>query len=132
MIRKMLVLGMAMSLGAVSAYAMPLQNPGTTGGTNTLTGTVTSVNKGTKTMVVKTADGTEQTIKWTDKTTAESAKATGMGVADTSADTSAATYDGAKEGTKVTVKYTEKDGAKTAVAVKDARRATVKAGGPSR
>ena len=42
-------------------------------------------------------------------------------------DASAATYDGAKEGTKVTVKYTEKGGEKTAVAVKDASKATAKA-----
>ena len=36
-------------------------------------GTVKSVDKGTKTMVVKTSDGTEHTIKWTDKTTVEGA-----------------------------------------------------------
>ena len=88
-----------------------------------VSGIVKSVDKTTKTMVVKTADGTEQTIKWTDKTTVEGAKATGKGVADASA----ATYDGTKEGTKVTVKYTEKGGEKTAVAVKEASKATAKA-----
>src|SRR5208283_758623 len=81
-----------------------------------LSGVAKSVDKGTKTMVVKTADGTEQTIKWTDKTTVEGAKAAGEGVAKGSA----ATYNGTKEGAKVTVKYTEKGGEKTAVAVKDA------------
>jgi hypothetical protein len=88
-----------------------------------VSGIVKSVDKTTKTMVVKTADGTEHTIKWTDKTTVTGAKDTGKGVADASV----ATYDGAKEGTKVTVKYTEKGGEKTAVAIKEASKATAKA-----
>src|SRR5215471_19680215 len=75
-------------------------------------GTVKSVDKGTKTMVVKTADGTEQTIKWTDKTTMAGGKDIGEGVA---------------EGSKVSVKYTEKGGEKTAVGVKDLGKATGKA-----
>lgn len=75
-------------------------------------GTVKSVDKDSKTMVVKTADGTEHTIKWTDKTTMEGAKASGEGIA---------------EGSKVTVKYTEKAGEKTAVGVKTAAKATAKA-----
>src|ERR1700755_2347887 len=91
--------------------------------THAVTGVVKSVDKGTKTMVVKTADGTEHTIKWTDKTTVEGAKGAGKGVEKGSE----ATYDGAKEGSKVTVKYTEKGGEKTAVAVKDASKATAKA-----
>jgi hypothetical protein len=75
-------------------------------------GTVKSVDKATKTMVVKTSDGTEQTIKWTDKTTVEGGKDVGQGVA---------------EGSKVSVKYTEKAGEKTAVGVKAAAKATAKA-----
>ena len=77
--------------------------------THAVTGVVKSVDKGTKTMVVKTADGTEHTIKWTDKTTVEGAKGAGKGVEKGSE----ATYDGAKEGSKVTVKNTEKGGEKT-------------------
>jgi len=88
-----------------------------------VSGIVKSVNKTSKTMVVKTADGTEQTIKWTDKTTVEGAKGAGKGVAAGAT----GTYDGAKEGAKVTVKYTEEGGEKTAVAVKDASKATAKA-----
>jgi hypothetical protein len=88
-----------------------------------VSGIVKSVDKSSKTMVVKTTDGTEQTIKWTDKTAVEGAKDAGKG----SADASKAAYDGAKEGTKVTVKYTEKGGEKTAVAVKTATKATVDA-----
>ncbi len=88
-----------------------------------VSGVVKSVDKTSKTMVVKTKDGTEQTIKWTDKTTVEGAKGTAKGVDDASK----ATYDGAKEGTAVTVKYTEKGGEKTAVAVKNASKATADA-----
>jgi hypothetical protein len=75
-------------------------------------GVVKSVDKGTKTMVVKTADGTEQTIKWTDKTTMEGGKDVGEGVA---------------AGAKVSVKYTETAGEKTAVGVKTAAKATANA-----
>lgn len=72
-------------------------------------GTVKSGDKDSKTMVVKTADGTEYTIKWTDKTTMEGGKDVGEGVA---------------EGSKVTAKYTEKSG--TAVGTKTAAEATAK------
>ena len=75
-----------------------------------VSGIVKSVDKGTKTMVVKTSDGTEHTIKWTDHTTVKGVDATGKGVAVGSVDT----YDGLKQGTKVSVKYTEKGGEKTA------------------
>jgi len=88
-----------------------------------VSGIVKSVDKGTKTMVVKTSDGTEHTIKWTDKTTVKGVDASGKAVAAGSVDT----YDGLKEGAKVSVKYTEKGGEKTAVAIKDASKATAKA-----
>jgi len=76
------------------------------------TGVVKHVDKGTKTMVVKTADGTEHTVKWTGKTSWEGTKESGKGL---------------KEGSQVTVKYTEKAGEKTAVGVKDASKDTAKA-----
>jgi hypothetical protein len=87
-----------------------------------MTGVVKSIDKGTKTMVVKTADGTEHTVKWTEKTTVEGAKDTGKGVGKASVET----YDGAKEGAKLTVKYTEKAGEKTAVAIKATGKALAK------
>lgn len=59
-----------------------------------VSGIVKSVDKGTKTMVVKTADRTEHTIKWTDKTTVKGVDASGKAVAEASANT----YDGLKEG----------------------------------
>jgi len=84
-----------------------------------VSGVVKSVDKTTKTVVVKAADGTEHTIKYTDKTTVEAATDTGKGVEKASADTYLAT----KKGAQVTVKYTEKGGEKTAVGIKDAAKA---------
>jgi hypothetical protein len=75
-------------------------------------GVVKSVDKDSKTMVVKASDGTEHTIKWTDKTTVDGGKEIGKGIG---------------EGSKVTVKYSEKAGEKTAVGVKDMGKATAKA-----
>ena len=72
--------------------------------THKLSGVVKSVDKDSKTMVVKAADGTEHTIKYTDKTSIEGAK-------DAAGDV--------KEGAHVSVEYTEKGGEKTATGVKD-------------
>ena len=88
-----------------------------------VSGVVKSVDKGTKTFVVKTADGTEHTIKWTDSTVVKGAKDTGKGVEKGSVDT----YLGAKKGGQVTVDYTEKAGEKTATGVKDVGKDTAKA-----
>jgi hypothetical protein len=87
--------------------------------THMVKGVVKSVDKGTKTMVVKTADGTEHTIKWTDKTVVKGGKDVGEGGKDVG--------EGIAEGSKVSVKYTEKGGEKTAVGVKDLGKATGKA-----
>jgi hypothetical protein len=81
-----------------------------------VSGVVKSVDKGTKTMVIKTADGTEHTVKYTDKTVVGGTKDAGKGVAKGSTET----YLAGKKGAKVTVEYTEKGGEKTAVGVKDA------------
>lgn len=75
-------------------------------------GVVKSIDKDSKTMVVKTADGTEHSIKWTDKTVLAGGKDVGEGI---------------KEGANVSVKYTEKAGEKTAVGVKDLGKTTAKA-----
>jgi hypothetical protein len=91
--------------------------------THVISGVVKSVDKTTKTVVVKTADGTEHTIKYTDQTTVKVAKDTGKGVETGSVDT----YLDTKKGATVTVKYTEKGGEKTAVGIKDASKATAKA-----
>jgi hypothetical protein len=97
-----------LAIGFQSAFAQDV--------THALSGVVKSVDKGTKTFVVKTADGTEQTMKWTDKTVVKGTKDTGKGVEKGSVDT----YHGEKKGGQVTVDYTEKAGEKTATGVKDA------------
>jgi len=86
---------------------------------HSLSGIVKSIDKTTKTMVVKTADGTEQTIKYTEKTTVSAAKGAGDAAAKGGTDA----YLAGKEGAKVTVKYTEEGGEKTAVGIKDAGKA---------
>jgi len=83
---------------------------------HSISGVVKSVDKGTKTVVVKTADGTEHTFKYTEKTTVDGAKDTGKGIDTASKDTALAT----KKGAKVTVEYTGKGAEKTATGVKDA------------
>ena len=88
-----------------------------------VSGVVKSVDKTTKTVVVKTADGTEHTIKYTDQTTVKGTKDAGKGVETGSVDT----YLDTKKGATVTVKYTEKGGEKTAVGIKDASKSTAKA-----
>ncbi len=110
-----------------------------------VSGIVKHVDKDSKTVVVKAADGTEHTIKYTDQTVVKGAKDTGKGVEKGADDTgkgvekgaddtgkgvekgSVDTYLDARVGTKVTVKYTEKGGEKTAVGIKDASKATAKA-----
>jgi hypothetical protein len=88
-----------------------------------VTGVVKSVDKDSKTVVVKSADGTEHTIKYTSDTVVKGSKDAAKGTEKASVDT----YLAAKTGTQVTVKYTEKAGEKTAVGVKDASKATAKA-----
>jgi hypothetical protein len=77
-----------------------------------VSGFVKHVDHDAKTMVVKTTDGTEHTIKWTGDTAWEGTKDAGKDI---------------KEGTKVSVKYTEKGGDKTAVGVKDISKDAAKA-----
>lgn len=112
-------------LGGVFVLAMAIawQSASAEDVVHAVSGVVKSIDKDSKTVVVKTADGTEHTIKYTDQTVVKGAKETGKGVEKGSVDT----YLGAKVGTSVTVKYTEKAGEKTAVGIKDAGKATAKA-----
>jgi hypothetical protein len=66
-------------------------------------GTVSHIDRGAKTIAVKTADGSEETFHLTDR----AAKDTGKDVAE-----------GAEKTAKVTVYYTEKAGTKTAHFIK--------------
>jgi hypothetical protein len=109
------LMAFALAIGLQSSFAEDVAH--------LVSGVVKSVDKGTKTFVVKSADGTEHTIKWTDSTVVKGTKDTGKGIEKGSVDT----YLGAKKGTQVTVEYTEKAGEKTATGVKDASKDTAKA-----
>src|ERR1700693_499061 len=69
-------------------------------------GTVTKVDSAAKTVVVKTKDGTEQTVHFANKTVVHGTEA---GAKDT--------FKGVKEGSEVVAHYTTKGAAKTAVEV---------------
>lgn len=100
----------------IQVAAMASQHAVAQGFVHEISGVVKHVDKDTKTVVVKTADGTEHTINYTDKTVVEGTKDTGKAVSKGAADT----YLGTKEGAKITVHYTEEGGKKTATGVKDA------------
>jgi len=69
------------------------------GGVKVSEGTITKVDHGTKTVVVKSADGTESAFKYTERAGADMGKAVGSGT---------------EKGAKVTVYYTEETGKKIA------------------
>ncbi|MGB7436616.1 MAG: hypothetical protein WBR26_22480 [Candidatus Acidiferrum sp.] len=72
-------------------------------------GTITKLDSSTKTMVVKTKDGTEHTVHFLDKTTVTGADKTAAGAKDA--------FKGLSEGSDVVVHYTEKGGEKSATEV---------------
>ncbi len=72
-------------------------------------GVVTKVDEASKTIVVKTKDGTEHTIHFVDKTVVSGADATETGAKDT--------FHGVKVGSEVVAHYTVKGTDKTAVEV---------------
>jgi hypothetical protein len=84
-------------------------------------GTVKTVDRGAKTVVVKTGEGTEHTIHFVGKTVAHGAEATAKGTKDA--------FEGIKEGDEVVVHYTVKGAEKTASEVdhigKEGMKATV-------
>ena len=69
-------------------------------------GTVKKVDSGTKTVVVKTADGAEHTFHFLGRTVVHGAEATAKGSKDA--------FNGLKEGSEVAVHYTAKGGKETA------------------
>jgi arginine repressor len=86
-------------------------------------GTITKVDSASKTIVVKTKDGTEHTIKFVDKTTVHGVKAGSEDTAKGSKDFA----HGLKEGSEVVAHYTEKDTDKTAMEVDDVGKDGIKA-----
>jgi hypothetical protein len=82
--------------------------------------TVKTVDKGTKTVVVKTGEGTEHTFHFVGRTVAHGAEATAKGSKDA--------FEGMKEGDEVVVHYTVKGAEKTAEEVDHVGKDGVKAG----
>ncbi len=91
--------GLVLALFACSAFAADDV-------ASAVVGTVKAVDKGTKTAVVKTADGTEHTFRFIGRTVAHGAEATAKGSKDA--------FEGMKEGDEVVVHYTVKGTVKTA------------------
>jgi hypothetical protein len=115
-------IALAMTIGIQSAVSEDVAHA--------VSGVVKSVDKDSKTFVVKAADGTEHTFKGVAEGSEDAAKGTAKASEDAAKGTEKAgveTYLGAKKGSVVTVKYTEKAGEKTAVGIKDASKATAKA-----
>src|SRR5580692_3676710 len=72
-------------------------------------GTITKVDEASKTILVKTADGTEHTFHFVAKTTVHGAQATATGAKDS--------FHGLTEGSEVVAHYTAKGAEETAVEV---------------
>jgi len=97
--RAYLALGLACCFAACTAFAADDVS-------SAVVASVKTVDKGTKTVVVKTTDGTEHTFHFIGKTVAHGAEATARGSKDA--------FDGVKEGDDVIVHYTVKGADKTA------------------
>src|SRR5678815_4926444 len=69
--------------------------------THAVAGTVSKVDKASKTLVIKAADGTEHTFKYTEKTAVRGAKDASKDAKNSMVDT----YMDGKEGTNVIVHY---------------------------
>jgi len=74
-----------------------------------LHGTITKLDSGTKTIVVKSKDGTESTVRFVDKTAVRGADKTAAGAKDA--------FQGLSEGSEVVVHYSAKGSEKTATEV---------------
>ena len=94
-------------VGAMAIFALPVRAADDV--VSAVHGTVTKVDSGTKTIVLKTKDGTEQSIHYVDKTAVHGADATAAGAKDS--------YKGIKEGSEVVVHYTVKGTEKTGVEI---------------
>jgi hypothetical protein len=82
-------------------------------------GTVSKVDEASKTVVVKTADGTEETLHFVKRTSVRGGKDTATGAKDT--------FHGLKEGSTVVAHYTAKGSEKTAVEIDDVGKEGLKA-----
>jgi len=114
LLSKLFVLAVALAFCAAGLRAQHV--------THAISGALTKVDAGAKTIAVKTADGSEEVFKYTDKTMVRDAKA-GEDAAKTVA---VETYMAGKEGTHVVVRYVGKGTEKTAIGIKDFGKDTLK------
>ena len=96
--RRTLAIGLAFLFGATAVVAQDV--------VSAVSGTVKKVDAGTKTVVVKTADGTEHTFHFIGRTSVQGADASAAGAKDA--------FHGVKEGSEVVVHYTKKGTEETA------------------
>lgn len=89
----------ALALAIPSAYAAKEK-------VNAIKGTITKIDRGAKTAIVKTADGTEHTLHFVDRTTVHGAEKTATGAEDA--------FHGLKEGSTVVAHYSKKGAVETA------------------
>ena len=87
-----------------------------------VTGAVAKVDAGAKTIAIKTADGSEEVFKYTEKTSVRDATA----AKDATKTAAVDTYMAGKEGTHVVVRYIGKGADKTAIGIKDFGKDTLK------
>src|SRR5580658_7293802 len=97
-VRRILAIGVAFLLGATAVAAQDV--------VSAVKGTVRKVDSTVKTVVVKTADGTEPTFHFIARTTVHGADATAAGAKDA--------FHGLKEGSEVVVHYSKKGTEETA------------------
>ncbi len=97
-VRRTLAIGLAFLFGATGLVAQDV--------VSAVSGTVKKVDAGTKTVVVKTADGTEHTFHFVERTSVQGADATATGAKDA--------FHGVKEGSEVVVHYSKKGTEETA------------------
>ena len=97
-VRRTLAIGLAFLFGATAGVAQDV--------VSAVSGTVKKVDAGTKTVVVKTADGTEHTFHFVERTSVQGADASAAGAKDA--------FHGVKEGSEVVVHYTKKGTEETA------------------
>jgi arginine repressor len=97
-VRRTLAIGLAFLFGAAALVAQDV--------VSAVSGTVQKVDAGTKTVVVKTADGTEHTFHFVERTSVQGADASAAGAKDA--------FHGVKEGSEVVVHYSKKGTEETA------------------
>ena len=90
---------LALSLAAAMAFAVQEK-------VGAIKGTVTKIDRGAKTAVVKMADGTEHVMHFVDRTTVHGVEKTSAGAEDA--------FHGLREGSSVVVHYTAKGAEETA------------------